>query len=117
MKTYKIKTIHDICLDDYKQGELEFVNIYSLDSEIGANSTKEAIKKYFNEFLYYSIDFKYIQIDNNILNYSVLVDVDNNEVTNKDIIYKKWVEGKEKLYSNNITLFAYEIKECELINL
>ena len=115
MKTFKIHSAHDIYIDDYEQGELDRVNGYTLTNEVKANDAWEAIEKYFETTLYY--DFKKDNASKsdeveNELHYSVLVDVENLEANERQI--EKWKQGKEKLYSNNITIAVYEIIETSL---
>ena len=110
MKTFKIYSAHDVYIDDYEQGELDRVNGYTVANEIEANDVWEAIEKYFETTLYY--DFKKGNASKsdeveNELHYSVLVDVENLEASENQI--EKWKQGKEKLYSNNITITVYEI--------
>ena len=115
MKTFKIHSAHDVYIDDYEQGELDRVNGYTLTNEVEANDVWEAIEKYFKTTLYY--DFKKVNSSKsdeveNELHYSVLVDVENLEANERQI--EKWKQGKEKLYSNNITITVYEIIETVL---
>ena len=110
MKTFKIRSAHDIYIDDYEQGELDRVNGYTVTNEVEANDVWEAIEKYFETTLYY--DFKKDNASKsdeveNELHYSVLVDVENLEASENQI--EKWKQGKEKLYSSNITITVYEI--------
>ena len=37
MKTFKIRSAHDIYIDDYEQGELDRVNGYTVTNEVEAN--------------------------------------------------------------------------------
>ena len=115
MKTFKIYSAHDIYTDDYEQGELDRVNGYTVTNEVEANDVWEAIEKYFETTLYY--DFKKDNASKsdeveNELHYSVLVDVENLEASENQI--EKWKQGKEKLYSSNITITVYEIIETSL---
>ena len=115
MKTFKIRSAHDIYIDNYGQGELDRVNGYTLTNEVEANDVWEAIEKYFETTLYY--DFKKDNASKsdeveNELHYSVLVDVENLEASENQI--EKWKQGKEKLYSSNITITVYEIIETVL---
>ena len=115
MKTFKIRSAHDIYIDDYEQGELDRVNGYTVTNEVEANDVWEAIEKYFETTLYY--DFKKDNASKsdeveNELHYSVLVDVENLEASENQI--EKWKQGKEKLYSSNITIAVYEIIETVL---
>ena len=110
MKTFKIRSAHDIYIDDYEQGELDRVNGYTVTNEVEANDVWEAIEKYFETTLYYNFkkdnSSKSDEVENE-LHYSVLVDVENLEANEGQI--EKWKQGKEKLYSNNITITVYEI--------
>ena len=115
MKTFKIHSAHDVYIDDYEQGELDRVNGYTVTNEVEANDVWEAIEKYFETTLYY--DFKKDNASKsdeveNELHYSVLVDVENFEASENQI--EKWKQGKEKLYSSNITITVYEIIETSL---
>ena len=115
MKTFKIYSAHDIYIDDYEHGELDRVNGYTLTNEVEANDVWEAIEKYFETTLYY--DFKKDNASKsdeveNELHYSVLVDVENLEASENQI--EKWKQGKEKLYTSNITITVYEIIETTL---
>ena len=115
MKTYFIKSTHDIYVDDYNKGELENVNFYTNEKRITANNAKEAISKYFQNTLYLSFEFEYAQVDDeykNVLHYSNLVDEENSEASKGEI--ELWKEGKYKLYSNNTTLEIYELTEVEI---
>jgi len=114
MKTYRITSIHDIYEDSYKDGELNFVNGYNLSEEVKANNWKEAVKTYFEDFLYYSFDFKYADIYENRLNWAVLVDEDNFQIGENEEICKQWKEDKVKLYSNNISIKIQEINDINL---
>ena len=110
MKTFKIHSAHDVYIYDYEQGELDRVNGYTVTNEVEANDVWEAIEKYFETTLYY--DFKKDNASKsdeveNELHYSVLVDVENLEASENQI--EKWKQGKEKLYSSNITITVYEI--------
>ena len=110
MKTFKIRSAHDIYIDDYEQGELDRVNGYTVTNEVEANDVWEAIEKYFETTLYYNFKkdnaSKSDEVENE-LHYSVLVDVENLEANEGQI--EKWKQGKEKLYSNNITITVYKI--------
>ena len=115
MKTFKIHSAHDIYINDYEQGELDRVNGYTVTNEVEANDVWEAIEKYFETTLYY--DFrkdnasKSDEVENE-LHYSVLVDVENLEASEKDV--QLWKRNLKKLYSNNITITVYEIIETVL---
>jgi hypothetical protein len=110
MNTYIIKTSHEIEIDNYKEGLTNYVNSYSLKSEIKAATPREAIQKYFDEYLYYNFDIKYACIlheeeenePTNVLFYDVLVDEENNEATESQ--RELWKKDKIILYNNRIYL-------------
>jgi len=110
MKTYIIKTNHTIEIDTYNYGLTNYVNSYSLKSEIKAETPREAIQKYFNEYLYYNFDINLSYIlheeeeneATNVLFYDVLTDEENNEADEKQT--ELWKEDKLTLYNNHIYL-------------
>jgi hypothetical protein len=110
MNTYIIKTNHEIEIDTYKEGVTNYVNSYILKSEIKAATPREAVQKYFNEYLYYNFDIKSACIlheeeeseAKNVLFYDVLVDEENNEATEKQ--RELWKKDKLTLYNNRIYL-------------
>lgn len=110
MNTYIIKTSHEIEKDSYNDGLLNYVNSYNLKYEIKANNPREAIQKYFEEYLYYTFDFKAAYIlheeekgeATNILFYDVLVDEENDQATENQI--ELWKKDKLTLYNNRIHL-------------
>lgn len=121
MKTYKINTEHIIYVDSYEEGELNQVNAYSLDKEVKADSPKQAIEKYYEDFLYYSFSWGGALLpheeeeteEKNTLHYSVLVDEENCEASETEV--NEWKQEEKVLYSNNIFLTIHELKEVEII--
>lgn len=110
MKKYFIHSQHDVFVDSYKDGELENVNHYSVDSFVNSENHKKEIEFYFSNVLFYDFKFELSDFEDGVLFYSVLVDSENIQATEKDI--KVWRMGKKKLYSNNISL-----KICECIDI
>lgn len=108
LNVYKVSSSHNVNVDDFKQGELEHANYYELSDEVEATDWKDAIQKYFNEFLCFdfNIEYSYINEENNTLQYFNLVDINNIEASPRQI--NLWKEGKLKLYSNN-TLVTVEL--------
>ena len=108
MKRYYIESNHDVYKDSYNEGETENINYYNLKSIVQAKNPKEAIKQYFDKELCYSFNIDNSDTDEDgVLHYSVLVDEENSEATEKEI--ELWKEGKKVLYSNNITLSIFEL--------
>ena len=120
MRRFYISSNHDVCVDDYEQGELEDANWYRLDSIVSANNPKEAIQKYFNDVLCYDFDIEHAHIPHeedeseskNVLHYSVLTDEQNYKATESQIEY--WKKGNMKLYSNNIYIIINELIEVTI---
>lgn len=117
-KEFYIKALVDVYEDNYTDGELDWVNYYKIDTFISATTINEAIEEFFNSNLYFKVDLKNLDYDadNNCFYYSVLCDNDNNEVTEDDIIYKKWIDGKIDLYSNNISLYVFEVNPVKVLD-
>ena len=112
MKTFKIHSANDVHIDDYEQGELDRVNGYTVTNEVEANVVWEAIEKYCETTLYY--DFKQdnaskIDVVEYLFFYSVVVEVENLEANERQI--EKWKQGKEKLYSSNITITVLKLQK------
>ena len=111
LNTYKVSSSHDVYADSYENGEGDFVNNYYLSSEIEATNWRDAIKKYFNDYLYFDVDFdySYIDDDSNTFHYFNLVNDENMEANEREI--EQWKENKLTLYSNHT-----EITVNQLIN-
>ena len=121
MKTYFIESVHDICIDSYSEGEKENVNFYDIKQNVKAENPRQAIEKYFETELFFSFNLKYAYIvheeegeeePQNKLFYSVLVEEENNEATEKDI--EKWKQNKKTLYANNITIYIHELQPVRI---
>jgi len=114
LNTYKVTSIHDVYVDSFENGEENFTNGYELSSEIDAANWQDAIKKYFNDYLFFKIDLAYGYIDdeNNTFHYSNLVNVDDIEASEDEL--KKWKENKLTLYSNNTVITVDQIIKINL---
>jgi hypothetical protein len=120
MKTYLIKTIHEVFIDKFNEGELDFVNAYNLEAQVKAENPENAIAEYFKNQLYYDFNMNHAYVphqeeeteEKNTLHYSVLVDNDNNQASGYDV--ESWKEDKLTLYSNNIFLSIYELNEVKI---
>lgn len=107
MKTFKIKSVHSVCVDNFIEGEGDEVNSYIISDEVKATNVKEAIEKYFQSVLYYDFDFSLAEVDGGQLYYSVLVDKDNSKASKNQI--ELWKKDELVLYANNISVVAYEL--------
>jgi hypothetical protein len=114
MKNYKIKSVHDIYIDSYEQGETKHVNFHTIESEIQANDIKDAISLYFENVLFYKFDFANCSIsdDKKVLHYSVLCDSENYEASKNEM--ELWKKNELTLYSNNIDIEIFELMQCEI---
>jgi hypothetical protein len=115
MRNFLITSVHDVHLDTYDGGQLQWVNSYSLKAEIKAENPREAICKYFENELYYKFSFENAIVgheddesnNKNELYFDVLVDIENYEASKNDV--ELWIEGKNGLYNNSIFLTIHEI--------
>ena len=121
MKTYFIESAHFVHIDKYNEGEQEEANYYEQKAMIKAEEPRQAIEKYFETELFFSFNLKYAYIvheeegeeePQNKLVYSVLVDEEDNEATEKDI--EKWKQNKKTLYANNITIYIHELQPVRI---
>jgi hypothetical protein len=109
MRTIQVTTQHEVYIDDYKQGELNRVNSYNIESVYKCLTIEDAINNHFANHLYLPFEYKNAEKseDKKAMYWSALVD-ENNETPN---IYDidKWKEGKKELYVNNIYITVSEI--------
>ena len=110
MKKFKVTTEHTVYEDSYENGQGEYVNSFTIESDQSAENSVEAVKKHYENKLYYS-DFKIenaeFEDDEDNLHYSNLVDEDNYEATKEQI--NKWKKNKLRLYSNTMVFTVYEL--------
>lgn len=107
-----IKSAHDVHIDHYEKGQQKYVNYYQLESKIEAETVGEAVKKYFDEFLNYSFDEKKAEVnEDGFLNWDVLVNSENEQVTEKDQVFNEWKKDEAILYNNYVSLKAYALRE------
>lgn len=109
MKKYYIESEHNIYLDSYKLGELEFINSYDIKEFIFTDNPKKAIEKFIDLVLYYSIDIDEIDIEEGNFQFCILVDEDNLQATIEQI--ELWKNEQIKLYSNVINLKIHELNQ------
>jgi hypothetical protein len=115
MKTYIIKTTHEIEIDEFNEGLTNLVNVYSQDGQIIAQNPREAIEKYFSSVLYYNFTFENAYIiheedeegHKNAMFYDTFVDEESQEVDENDKIL--WEKGEKTLYNNRTYLEIYEL--------
>lgn len=109
MKKYRIKSEHTIHVDDYNEGEQEYINFQTHSAVLSAKNPIEAIKLYFEKELYLSLDIKCSDTneDNLVFYYSNLVDLDNCEASERQI--ERWKKGELTLYSNSTSLTIEEL--------
>lgn len=113
-KKYLISSYHQVCKNSYELGELECSNHYNiLNTTIKAENINKALELYFKNIICYNLDLEFIMVneDFNLIDYSVLVDVNNLEATEDEI--KKWQNDEIVLYSDNIQIKISEIVELK----
>lgn len=115
LNTYKVTSLHDVYIDSFKDGEGKHVNHYELASEIKAKDWKDAIKKYFSDYLFFGISLEhgYIDEESNTFHYSNLVNADNIEADEDEV--KQWKQNKLTLYANNTATTVEQIIKIDLI--
>ncbi len=108
-KQFKVTTHHTVFIDSYENGEGKQVNFYTIDSEVKAETPREAIENHFNNVIYLPFDFNKAEIseDKECIFWSCLVDEDNGHAQLSQI--EKWKKGEKELYSNNIEIMVSEI--------
>jgi hypothetical protein len=117
MEKYKLVSIHHVYKDDYTEGEGEMVNNFVLSEEIEAENPKDALMKYF-DFLGCEVTDEDIESmakdtdEDGIYHWSKQVDKDNCFVTPDEV--EQWKRGKLTLYSDNFSVFIYELTRVSI---
>jgi hypothetical protein len=112
MKQFRIVSNHSVYIDNYEDGEQDYVNGYELENTIKAETKEEAINKYFSDFLYFNLSIENCEAsEDGYLQTSCLLDEENIQPTSKEI--ELWKENKLKLYVNHIDLKVYELVEVK----
>lgn len=112
MKTYLVKSYHEIFVDDYNEGEGKNVNSYTFSGKVRADSPKEAVNIYLNDNLGYNLGFENCEVcpdEEGLVQTSCLVDADNLQPSKQ--VVKMWENGEVDLYANIIQMYVYELKE------
>ena len=99
---YYVESNHEAFEASYENGEGKLITNYTVNSNVEANSIDEAIKKYFEECLFWEYESEYADKDGDVLRYSVLVDENQNEVTKGSASYEAWKDNKLALWQNVI---------------
>lgn len=119
MQTYKITNQAIISKQSWENGETEQVNAWDLSATIEADNPLEAIKKFFADHLYYSFDKEaaFFCEDNgaNSLQYSNLVDENNEEIVEGSQKMQDFKNGKEFYTANNF-IKIFELVAVDLSN-
>lgn len=106
--------------DSYKEGRCDQVNFWSWNGIIDAPTLDLAIEKLFETKLYFSYKKECRDLNENedgiknILEYSNLVDEDNNEIVAGSKQYQAWQEGNAILYACDLTIEVFELNPVDL---
>lgn len=112
MKTYLVRSYHDIFVDDYNDGEGKSVNSYALSGEVQADNPKEAVNAYLNDHLGYNLGFEDCDVspdEAGLVQTSCLVDAYGSQPSEQ--VVKMWKNGEVDLYAVSIQMYVYELKE------
>jgi hypothetical protein len=113
MKKYLIESIHLVFEDSYKEGELSFINEYTLQAFIEHETQEQAINKYIKEHIFVKdISFSKEFVNDNRFDFSFLCDKDNSEPSEKEL--DEWRKNKIRLYCNSVSIKISEINECKI---
>lgn len=97
----------EICVDDYEQGEGEFVNFWDLDVRGVYDTMEDLINRINKESYCFTNKLEnYIYCDNSIQTDSL---VDNENLLPSESQIQRWKEGKETLYNAHLSLLLCTI--------
>jgi lipopolysaccharide export LptBFGC system permease protein LptF len=87
-----------------------------MNATIKANDYKDAIIKYFENTLYFNVDLKSGDTEQeNTFKYDVLTDAENAEVKAGEDAHEQWKAGNIRLYNNYIVVSIQEVKETNFL--
>lgn len=110
-KEFRVVSNHVVYEDNYNDGELEYVNDYTLDGIYKVDNWQQAIENHFNENGL-SIELKDCEIEDGILYTSRLVNFDGVRPFNNEL--QDFKKGLINLCSDNITVHVQELVNVEL---
>lgn len=113
MKKYKVSIVLDVYETSYNEGELGYVNAWDYKHEVEAGTPMQAIELTFNS-LGFSFNPDFAEINENVLNYSHLVDRENDEVQKDCSLYRDFMDGKINLYDSNASVTIEELIQVSL---
>lgn len=105
---YQVNLAVDVYEDSYNEGEIRHANFWVEKYEVVADDKVLAISEAM-EKIGYSFKAEYLDGDEGVLRYSVMVDEDNIEASSSEIA--KWKLGYKVLYSANIEFKVYQLSE------
>lgn len=113
-KTFLIKSINSVFIDNYEEGEGDMVNEYNIKGEISAESAESALMLFVENNLLFNYDKENLQVDDLCgAVYSTLVNNKNQEATERDIT--EWRKGEVKLYSHYSKIEVFELVKVDII--
>lgn len=120
-KKFYFKVDATIYEDSYKEGQGDQVNWWNTNELIEAPTLDLAIEKLFETKLYfnYKKELRDVNEDNdgikNILEYSNLVDENNNEILEDNKRYQAWKEGNAILYACDLSIEIFELNPVDMV--
>jgi len=118
MKNYYIKAEINVYEDNYEQGEGSHVNCWHNNTIVKGENPMAAAKNFFDKILRFSFDESNavidLEVEENVLQYSTIIDEENYEVENNSKEFEEFKEGKKKLFSATSRLEIFELVPAAL---
>jgi hypothetical protein len=110
MENFLIHSDHTIHKYDYECGELDFINEYQLKEFVKAENAKDALFKFVNNVLCYSIDIDEIELNEyGNFSFDILIDAENEQASIENV--EEWKKGECILYNDYISLNIYQLNK------
>lgn len=108
MKKFRIVSWHEIFIDDYEQGEKDYINSFDLSGIYEADNCKDAVNMHLSEHGYnLGLENCEVNEESNELQTSCLVDEDNMQPSTHDL--ELWKQGKKVLFVDYINIQVEEL--------
>lgn len=112
MNNYYISSIHDSYEDNYEKGEGAYCNSWKQERIIKADNLDKALKFYFHNELYIDYNINNLDVNNNEIQTSILVDTNNCQATDYEI--EQWQKNELTLYIQYININVEIMQEINI---
>lgn len=113
MNTFRISSLHNVYEDSYSEGELNFVNSWSQNMIVKAETVLDAVKQYYAKELFMDFNLNHVIIEMDTIDDSRLVNEDNQVPSERE--RDEWEAGRKTLYTEQITIRVQKLEDVNFV--